>query len=108
MRDILHFSHANGFPAPVYRKLFAALNDRYTIGYLDMIGHDPRFPVTDSWPHLVEETLHTLDTRYGQPVIGVGHSLGGSSPCWPPCAGHRRFGRWCCWMRRSSTRGAAG
>lgn len=77
MRDILHFSHANGFPAPVYRKLFAALSDRYTIGYLDMIGHDPRFPVTDSWPHLVEETLHTLDTRYGQPVIGVGHSLGG-------------------------------
>ena len=24
-----------------------------------MIGHDPRYPVTDSWPHLVEETLHT-------------------------------------------------
>lgn len=77
MRDIIHFSHANGFPAPVYRQLFAELSPDYDMGYLDMIGHDPRYPVTDSWPHLVEETLHTLQARYTQPVIGVGHSLGG-------------------------------
>jgi pimeloyl-ACP methyl ester carboxylesterase len=41
-----------------------------------LIGHDPRHPVTDSWPHLVAELTERLE-RYPEPVLGVGHSLGG-------------------------------
>ena len=73
---ILHFSHANGFPAACYRKMFSYLERDFEIGYVNTIGHDPRHPVTDSWPHLVAELLERLE-RYREPVLGVGHSLGG-------------------------------
>ncbi|KZE27274.1 alpha/beta fold hydrolase [Crenobacter luteus] len=73
----LHFAHANGFPAPVYRKLLERLSERYAVGYLEAVGHDSRYPVTDCWPHLVDETLHYIEKSYPEPVIGVGHSLGG-------------------------------
>ncbi|RXZ42559.1 alpha/beta fold hydrolase [Crenobacter cavernae] len=73
----LHFAHANGFPAPVYRKLIDRLGERYDVGYIDAVGHDSRYPVTDCWPNLVDETVHFIEARYPEPVIGVGHSLGG-------------------------------
>jgi pimeloyl-ACP methyl ester carboxylesterase len=73
---ILHFSHANGFPAACYRKLFACLGPGFEIGYVNTIGHDPRHPVTDGWPHLVSELIGHIE-RHGEPVLGVGHSLGG-------------------------------
>lgn len=74
---IIQFSHADGFPAPYYRKLFDALNDDFRIGWLERIGHDPRFPVSDGWTHLVDELIAAIQARWGEPVIGVGHSLGG-------------------------------
>jgi len=76
-RPILHFSHANGFPAPSYRSMFDELGAKFDIGYVERIGHDPRYPVTDGWPNLVDELIDTIVARYQQPVIGVGHSLGG-------------------------------
>ena len=77
MRDTIHFSHANGFPAPCYRKLFGFLEARFDLSYIDAIGHDHRYPVTDNWPHLVEQLIDYLVSHYRHPVIGVGHSLGG-------------------------------
>ena len=77
MRDKLHFSHGNGFPAECYRKMLGFLTERFDIGYINTIGHDPHYPVTDNWPHLVEELIDHIGTRYRKPVIGVGHSLGG-------------------------------
>jgi pimeloyl-ACP methyl ester carboxylesterase len=77
MRDTIHFSHANGFPAQCYRKLFGFLEPRFEVGFINTIGHDPRFPVTDNWPHLVDELIDRLETEYRAPVIGLGHSLGG-------------------------------
>src|ERR1700693_2673738 len=73
---ILHFSHANGFPAACYRKMFSYLEPGFEIGFVNTIGHDPRHPVTDSWPHLVAELIERLE-RYREPVLRVGHSLGG-------------------------------
>ena len=73
---ILHFSHANGFPAACYRKMFSYLERDFEIRYVNTIGHDPRHPVTDSWPHLVAEQIEQIG-RYREPVLGVGHSLGG-------------------------------
>jgi pimeloyl-ACP methyl ester carboxylesterase len=77
LKEIIHFSHANGFPASTYRTLFAELSDDYELRFLERIGHDPRYPVTSDWPHLVEELLADIDRRYEQPVWLVGHSLGG-------------------------------
>lgn len=77
MKQALHFAHANGFPASVYRKLTDALSADFDVGFIDQVGHNPDYPVTDCWPHLVDETLHYIQKRYDTPVVGVGHSLGG-------------------------------
>jgi pimeloyl-ACP methyl ester carboxylesterase len=74
---VLHFSHANGFPAACYRKMFSFLERGFDIGYINTIGHDPQFPVTESWPQLVEELIGHIERHYREPVLGVGHSLGG-------------------------------
>ncbi|CUA85984.1 Pimeloyl-ACP methyl ester carboxylesterase [Gulbenkiania indica] len=77
MKDIIHFAHANSFPASVYRRMLEGLATRYRVGYLDTIGHDPAYPVTDCWPHLVDESIHYIERHYDRPVVAVGHSLGG-------------------------------
>ncbi|CAN7309834.1 alpha/beta hydrolase [Trinickia sp. LjRoot230] len=77
MKEIIHFSHANGFPASTYRTIFAELSDGYDVRYIERIGHDPRYPVTSDWPHLVEALLDDIGQRYEKPVWLVGHSLGG-------------------------------
>lgn len=74
---IIQFSHANGFPAPCYHQLLEQLGSEFEIRYLERIGHDPRFPVTDGWPHLVDELINTVSGQWREPVLGVGHSLGG-------------------------------
>jgi pimeloyl-ACP methyl ester carboxylesterase len=73
----LHFAHANSYPAGVYRQFFALLADDFDIQALDMHAHNPRYPVTDCWPRLVDEYINELSSRYTEPVILVGHSLGG-------------------------------
>jgi len=73
----LHFSHANSFPAGSYRQFLQHFEADFDVGYIDALGHDPRFPVTDCWPNLVEESLQYIERRYAGPVIAVGHSLGG-------------------------------
>ena len=73
----LHFAHANGFPGACYSKLFSLLAPDFDVGYLPASGHDPRFPVTDGWPFLVEELIASVAGTGRAPVLGVGHSLGG-------------------------------
>lgn len=73
----LHFAHANSYPTGVYRQFFAHLSEHFDIQSLDMHAHNPRYPVSDGWPNLVDEYIHELTTRYTEPVILVGHSLGG-------------------------------
>ena len=76
-KEIIHFAHANSFPAKTYSKLFAFLADDYEINYLERHAHDPIYPVTDGWGRLRDELLNELTKRYSAPVIGIGHSLGG-------------------------------
>lgn len=74
---VLHFAHANGFPAETYRKFFCYLQQDFALSYLSMHGHNPQFPVTENWGELVGELIHTIETNYQEPIVGVGHSLGG-------------------------------
>ncbi len=72
------FAHANGFPAGTYRQLFDAWRAAgFTVHAIEKVGHDPRFPVTDSWPHLRDQLIHFIDREVGGPAWLVGHSLGG-------------------------------
>jgi pimeloyl-ACP methyl ester carboxylesterase len=76
-KSILHFSHANGFPAPCYGAILEPLAADYRVGFIEAIGTDPHYPPTEGWPHLVEQLIENLEHHYrGEPVFGVGHSLG--------------------------------
>ena len=75
-KPLLHFTHGNSYPAGSYNRMLEALRTHYDVRTLDMLGHDPRFPVGDCWPGLVDELVAHL-RAYGRPVILVGHSLGG-------------------------------
>ena len=77
VRPKLVFSHANGFPGACYRKLYEFLDHDFDIHYVDRFGHDPRYPVTDGWPHLVAQLLDFIVACADGPVVGAGHSLGG-------------------------------
>jgi pimeloyl-ACP methyl ester carboxylesterase len=74
---ILHFAHANSYPANTYRVFFSHLRDRYEVQALPMHAHNPKYPVDNGWHGLARELIDELITRYDQPVILVGHSLGG-------------------------------
>lgn len=77
MKDLIHFAHGNGFPALCYKQLLDHLEQRYDYCYIDKIGHDPLYPVEENWQKLVTEVLHSIRSQANQPVIAVGHSLGG-------------------------------
>ena len=66
------FSHANSFPASTYKLLFKSLRARgYAVKAPDKFGHDARYPVTDNWPHLVQQLVDFAEPvveKAGQPV----------------------------------------
>jgi pimeloyl-ACP methyl ester carboxylesterase len=78
---VIVFSHANSFPASTYKVLFRSLRGRgFTVKAVDKFGHDPQYPVTNNWPHLVQQLCAFTESeaeKSGQPVWLVGHSLGG-------------------------------
>lgn len=76
-KDILHFSHANGFPSKSYSIMLDRLQSYYDVKWIDQLAHHPDYPVTDNWGCLAQELETYFETHYGQPVIAVGHSLGG-------------------------------
>lgn len=75
------FSHGNSFPGGTYSLLFQHLRERgFTLSAIDRFGHDPRYPVTSNWPHLVQQLADFAAeevAKHGEPVFFVGHSLGG-------------------------------
>jgi pimeloyl-ACP methyl ester carboxylesterase len=77
MPGTLVFSHANGFPAGTYRRLFEAWRDAgWQVAAIEKFGHDPAYAVTSNWPRLREQLLQFIAAQ-GGPVHLVGHSLGG-------------------------------
>ena len=78
---LIVFSHANSFPAATYGVLFKSLRSRgFTVKAVDKYGHDPEYPVTNNWPHLVQQLADFAAPEIEQHGDGawlVGHSLGG-------------------------------
>lgn len=78
---MLFFSHGNGFPASTYNVLFRSLRARgHVVKAVEAYGHDPRYPVTSNWPHLVQQLADfaSAEARHAStPLYLVGHSLGG-------------------------------
>ena len=78
-KPLLHFAHANGFPAKVYSRLFANLESHFRVIHVDMLALNPVFPVGDGWHSQGDEIINFLESTADHPVIGVGHSFGASS-----------------------------
>lgn len=58
--------------------MLRGLAPSFRVCWTEAIGADPRYPVSEGWPHLLEQLLDALEREYGgEPVVGVGHSLGG-------------------------------
>src|SRR3954468_18157691 len=79
--SLVVFSHANSFPAATYTQLFKLLRSRgFSVKAVDKYGHDERYPVTNNWPHLIEQLRDFAQRevdKAGQPAFFLGHSLGG-------------------------------
>ncbi|MCG2584605.1 alpha/beta fold hydrolase [Massilia sp. TS11] len=75
-KPILHFAHANSYPAGTYRQFFQHLGARFDVRALEMHAHHPDYPVDDGWRNLARELIAQLE-RYDAPVVLCGHSLGG-------------------------------
>ncbi|OYV40846.1 MAG: alpha/beta hydrolase [Thiomonas sp. 20-64-5] len=77
-RPLLVFSHANGFPAAVYRKLFQSLEPAFRVRAVPVFGHDARYPVRDGWKPLAQQLVDYLQRDcHAESAVLVGHSLGG-------------------------------
>lgn len=77
MKQKLHFAHGNGFPSLCYRQFLQALETRFDCAFIDKVGHDPDYPVDDNWSSLVDELIASVRASFSEPVVGLGHSLGG-------------------------------
>lgn len=76
-RSPIVFSHANGFPAGTYRRVFAHWEQHgHTVHAIEKIGHGEA-PVTSNWPHLRDELIAFTERQANGPAVLVGHSLGG-------------------------------
>lgn len=75
----LHFLHANGYPPECYQPLFAHLQKHYRVFGMKLrplwegVSHDE----IEDWHPLSDDLVKFLSTNAPEPVIGVGHSIGG-------------------------------
>jgi pimeloyl-ACP methyl ester carboxylesterase len=78
---VIVFSHANSFSASTYGLMFKSLKGRgFAVKAIEKFGHDPKYPVTDNWPHLVQQLIDFAQAevaKAGEPAFLVGHSFGG-------------------------------
>jgi len=77
----LIFTHGNSFPASTYRLMLDTLRQQgWQVHAIEKMGHDPAYPVTDNWPHLVQQLqdfTQSITAQHATQVYLVGHSLGG-------------------------------
>lgn len=76
----LHFLHANGYPPDCYRPLFSLIKSQYHLFGMTLRPLWPESKMSDiqDWHPFSDDMLRFLSDRQTGPVIGVGHSIGGT------------------------------
>lgn len=77
-KPVIHFAHANGFPSLSYGELIQQLGGSYDFIYKNILAHDERFPVNEGWKNSADEIIDFIERTADKPVIGLGHSFGGT------------------------------
>jgi pimeloyl-ACP methyl ester carboxylesterase len=77
---LIHFAHANGFPAESYAYFFQQFRNHRIIA-IPSIGATVEMPIK-SWHDLKKELIAFLEKEAQEPVVGIGHSLGGVITYW--------------------------
>lgn len=78
-KNIINFAHSNGFPANTYNKMLQQLESKDNkVIYKEMYAHDPKYPVGCNWVKVADELIEYIESQTNEPVIGVGHSFGGT------------------------------
>lgn len=78
MKASMHFAHANGLPSASYQKMFQELEKHYRVSFLPKFSHHPKYPVTNNWGKLKQQLIASIEQQANEPIIGIGHSLGGA------------------------------
>jgi pimeloyl-ACP methyl ester carboxylesterase len=75
----LHFLHANGYPPECYQPLFAHLQNRHRVFGMKLrpLWEGQNKDDFQDWHPYSDDLLRFLSDRASDPVIGVGHSIGG-------------------------------
>jgi pimeloyl-ACP methyl ester carboxylesterase len=75
----LHFLHANGYPPECYEPLLELLKNQHHVFGMKLrpLWDGTKPEDLDDWHPLSDEMLRFLSDRGTDPVIGVGHSIGG-------------------------------
>jgi pimeloyl-ACP methyl ester carboxylesterase len=75
----LHFLHANGYPPDCYMPLFELLKTQYHLFGMKLrpLWDDAKIEDITNWNPFSDDLLRFLTTDGLDPVIGVGHSIGG-------------------------------
>ena len=77
--ESLVFLHANGYPPACYRPLLELLGQDH---HINAMVQRPLWPGSDpskftDWRRLTDDLLQFLAARFSEPVLAVGHSMGG-------------------------------
>jgi len=80
-KPLIVFAHGNGFCAAVYRPFLDKLTAHYDVLSLDIPGHGGSdavvpYPDLSATAELLHAAVQQAIQDVGQPVIGLGHSLG--------------------------------
>lgn len=75
----MHFLHANGYPPECYQSLLELLRTKYRLFGMTLRPLWPNANMNEiqDWHPFSEDLLRFLSDRGPDPVIGVGHSIGG-------------------------------
>jgi pimeloyl-ACP methyl ester carboxylesterase len=75
----MHFLHANGYPPDCYQPLLELLHTQYRLFGMTLrpLWPNSKMQEIQDWRPFSEDLLRFLSDRGTDPVIGVGHSIGG-------------------------------
>jgi len=91
----LHFLHANGMCAGTYTPLLNMLSNDYEVTASDLRGHGDSSPVDLTtrfyWDSYSNDLTELLKIHYREPVLAIGHSMGGTISAFCAAQNHELF-----------------